>query len=95
MGVSAAIALGAAIAGPKLLEATGLTKKPETPNLVVEQPPAAADANPNNADSMAAAAQQKKRAAAASGSGNTIKTGQTGLGELPGENKQQKTLLGY
>lgn len=95
MGFTAAVALGAAVAGPSLLQATGITKKPESPNLLIEQPPAAANADPNNADSMAAAAQQKKRAAAASGRSDTIKTGATGLGELGDQNKQQKTLLGY
>jgi len=96
MGVSAGIALGAAVAGPKVLQAVGLAPKPgDMPNLVIEQPAAAASADPNNADAQAAAGQQKKRAAAASGRQDTIQTGAKGLGEIGAANTQQKTLLGY
>lgn len=95
MGFSAAVALGAAVAGPKVLEATGITKKPEMPNLAVEKPGAPVDTNPNsNADSQKAAEQQRKRAAAG-GRGDTIKTGTAGLGEIKDQNLAPKTLLGY
>lgn len=95
MGVSAAIALGAAVVGPPILQGLGiLPKPPEAGPLLIEQAPKPASATPTQ-DTKQAGEQQRKRAAAASGRSDTIKTGSQGLGATPAANLQQKTLLGY
>lgn len=91
MGASAAIAIGAALFGPQIMQATGLAPKPQTPNLVVEQPPAPAGATAPEG----AGAQQQKKAAGAMGRADTIATGPQGLGAIGAENQAPKTLLGY
>lgn len=69
----------------------GLAAPPPAPQaqpLLVEGPdPAAAGAK--------AGEQQRKKAAAGTGRSDTVKTGPAGLGEVPQENQERKTLLGY
>lgn len=91
MGASAAIAIGSAIFGPMISQAVGLTKKPQTPNLVVEQPPQPAGA----VSPEGAGAQQQKKAAGAMGRSDTIETGPQGLGTISPDNQAPKSLLGY
>lgn len=91
MSLETGLMIGAALFGPSLMKAIGITPDTKAPNLVVEQPPKPASAiAPEGARD-----QERKRIAAAGGRSDTIKTGAKGLGELGQQNKEQKTLLGY
>jgi len=89
MAFSAVVAIGAMMAGQSM------AKKGDSPQLAIEQPPAAASTDPKAADAQSAADQQRKRAAAAGGRADTVKTGPQGLGSMPSNNAETKTLLGY
>ena len=89
MAMNAALAIGAAIIAPKVASAVGLgPNTPQMPTMI---------APPANAASEKAVDDKKKRKAvgAFAGAGDQILTGAKGLGAIPGENVQSKTLLGY
>lgn len=67
------------------------------PNTSMNMEPAPKPGGPNaNAqESEEAKAKQRKRAAAGESRADTLYTGTRGLGEVPEQNLQPKTLLGY
>lgn len=91
MGAMVAVAMPYIMGGVASAVVSSAMSKGNSPNLVVEQPPAPAGANlPEGA-----ADQQRKKASAAMGRSDTIATGPQGLGQISGENTAPKTLLGY
>lgn len=91
----AAVAVGAAVAGPAIARAVGLggDRGGSNPMLIEQGKP------PGLPDTAKAAegarAQQQKRAVGAQGTSSTNKTGPQGLGEIGSQNVERKTLLGY
>lgn len=90
MGVAAVIAGGTYLYATQTTSGKRLSNdlagnKPPPDLPLIEQPPNPADiVDP-----------KRKKQAAATGRSDTIQTGAKGLGEVPGENLQAKTLLGY
>jgi hypothetical protein len=73
-----------------------LAPKPKAPDVAATQPPPSAAAADVTAESDARRKREEQRrmAASAGGRSDTILTGGQGLGSVPGEQAQAKTLLG-
>lgn len=64
-------------------------------NMNMEPAPKPRGPEANSAEARATAERQRKRAAAGESRADTLYTGARGLGEVPNQNLQPKTLLGY
>ena len=83
--------MSATVIAATVLATKALTKPPKMPD--VQAPPMPDEAG--NADAASAAGQRaRRRAIGASGRSDTILTGAQGLGAVPTDTAQAKTLLG-